>query len=105
MNAESFDENRELCDDGNCLGVVVDGKCNVCGLTTAAAGTSPRDPGSGQTGGGRISGTGAADMVAEGGHTDDAFDDEDRQLCSDGACTGLIGSDGKCKTCGRSAAS
>ena len=44
-------------------------------------------------------------MVAEGGHTDGAFDDEDRQLCPDGACTGLLGSDGKCKECGRSAAS
>ena len=103
MNAEEFDESRELCDDGNCLGVVVGGKCNVCGLA-AAAGTSPRDPGSGQTGGGQITSDAPADMVAEGGHTD-AFDDEDRQLCSDGACTGLVGSDGKCKTCGRPASS
>jgi hypothetical protein len=120
-NAEGFDENRDLCDDGNCLGVVVDGKCNVCGLaaaaagtsprdpgsgqTAAATGTSPRDPGSGQTGGGTISGDASGDMVAEGGHVDDAFDGEERQLCSDGACTGLIGSDGKCKACGRPAAS
>jgi len=99
MNAEEFDENRELCDDGNCLGVVVDGKCNVCGV--AAAGTSPRDPGTGQTGGGgKIVGDdrGAEEMIAEG---DSTFDD--RQLCPDGACTGLIGSDGKCKECGRSA--
>lgn len=98
---QEFDEHRELCGDGNCLGVVVDGKCNVCGLV-AAAGTSPRDPASGQTGG--IVDNGAGDMVAEGGHTDDAFDDEERQLCPDGACTGLIGSDGKCKECGRPAA-
>jgi hypothetical protein len=68
-NAEEFDESRELCDDGNCLGVVVGGKCNVCGLTAAAAGTSPRDPGSGQTGGGNITVDAPADMVAEGGHT------------------------------------
>jgi hypothetical protein len=27
-----------------------------------------------------------------------------RQLCSDGACVGLIGDDGTCKTCGRAAA-
>ena len=32
---EGFDENRDLCDDGNCLGVVVGGKCNVCGLAAA----------------------------------------------------------------------
>jgi hypothetical protein len=27
-----------------------------------------------------------------------------RQLCSDGACVGVIGDDGTCKTCGRAAA-
>ena len=90
---EDFDEARQLCPDGNCLGVVVDGKCNVCGLP---AGVEPP------------AGSPDASMVAEGGHVDEmqseAFDD-DRQLCPDGACTGVIGSDGKCKECGRSAAS
>jgi hypothetical protein len=90
---EDFDEGRQLCPDGNCLGVVVDGKCNVCGLP---AGVEPP------------AGSPSASMVAEGGHVDElqaeAFDD-DRQLCPDGACTGVIGPDGKCKECGRSAAS
>ncbi|HEX8950272.1 MAG TPA: hypothetical protein VF997_20285 [Polyangia bacterium] len=80
-----FDDSRQLCDDGSCLGVVVDGKCNVCGR--AANGGGDDEP--------------AAEMVAEGGHVDDAFDDEERRLCSDGACTGLLGSDSKCKVCGR----
>jgi hypothetical protein len=102
-----FDENRELCDDGNCLGVIVDGKCNVCGQVSTDA-TSPRDPSSGQTGnataprdhqGGDTGGSAKA-----AGSDDEAFDD-DRQLCADGACTGIIGSDGKCKECGRPAAS
>jgi hypothetical protein len=30
--------------------------------------------------------------------------DDDRRLCPDGGCVGLIGADGKCKICGRSAA-
>jgi hypothetical protein len=105
MNVEEFDEDRQLCDDGNCLGVVAGGKCNVCGMAAAGVGHSPRDPGTGQTGGGNAIDPAPADMVAEGGHSDGAFDDEDRRLCSDGACTGLVGSDGKCKVCGRSAAS
>jgi hypothetical protein len=96
-----FDEERQLCSDGGCLGIVVDGKCNVCGL---ASSTSPRDNGSGHPGV-VAPPSGSDDMVAEGGHIDDAFDDEERQLCPDGACTGLLGSDGKCKECGRSAAS
>ena len=88
---DEFDEERQLCDDGNCLGVVVEGKCNVCGLQPGMNAPAP--------------GSAAAKMVAEGGHTDDLFDDEERQLCPDGACTGLVGADGKCKECGRSAAS
>ncbi len=33
----------------------------------------------------------------------DAFDPGQRKLCSDGACIGLIGPDGRCKECGRQA--
>ncbi len=36
---------------------------------------------------------------------DEDFDADSRELCSDGSCVGLIGSDGKCKVCGRPAAS
>jgi len=119
--AEAFDpQARRLCDDGSCLGVVVGGKCNVCGMVVAAADTSadsprdggsgqtgsagpPRDSGSGQTGGSagspRDTGSGGTLAAAES-----AFDEE-RQLCPDGACIGVLGPDGKCKECGRSAAS
>jgi hypothetical protein len=31
---------------------------------------------------------------------DDSFDPSQRRLCPDGACVGLLGSDGKCKVCG-----
>jgi hypothetical protein len=101
--SDEFDENRELCSDGNCLGVVVDGKCNVCGTAVA---DGPRDTGTGQvtdtttsdTSSPRDPGSGSA-LVAS------ADDFENRQLCPDGACTGVIGPDGKCKECGRSAAS
>ena len=87
----TFDpHDRHLCDDGNCLGVVVGGKCNLCGMASASG--APRDPSSG----------GGGAMMAAADH--DAFD-PDRQLCPDGACTGVLGPDGKCKECGRSAAS
>ena len=32
---------------------------------------------------------------------DDDGADEDRELCPDGGCVGLIGADGRCKVCGR----
>ena len=31
------------------------------------------------------------------------FDTDDRRLCPDGNCTGLLGDDDRCKECGRSA--
>jgi hypothetical protein len=102
-SSEGFDEGRELCDDGNCLGVIVDGVCNVCG---AAADGTVRERSPGAPDRARAD---EGDARAAHGHdgspaSDGAFD-EDRQLCPDGACTGLLGSDGKCKECGRSAAS
>jgi hypothetical protein len=33
---------------------------------------------------------------------EDEIDFDARELCSDGSCTGLIGSDGRCRICGRS---
>jgi hypothetical protein len=80
---DDFDENRELCSDGNCLGILVDGTCSVCGR-----------------GGASESDTFGRPLAAGGSEEPDAFD-EDRQLCFDGACTGLLNSDGKCRVCGR----
>lgn len=95
--SEDFDENRELCSDGNCLGVIVDGRCNVCGLRADGPGISDFQVANSS------SATAAGDGINDSRVANDDFDD--RQLCPDGACTGLIGSDGKCKVCRRSAAS
>ena len=84
-------DSRRLCPDGACIGVIGDdGRCRVCGraddgsivatVTREMAATAP----------------GIASGAGEGG----AFDDDDRELCPDGACIGIIGSDGKCKVCG-----
>jgi hypothetical protein len=106
---DSFDEGeRELCPDGNCTGLIgAEGRCKICGLALdgsrsgAPYAATARDedvvPGDGDVGGGADAG------VALGGLAVD--DADDRQLCPDGNCIGLIGSDGKCKVCGRSAAS
>lgn len=34
---------------------------------------------------------------------DAAADDDDRRLCPDGACIGVLGADGRCKVCGKAA--
>ncbi len=116
---DAFDPNeRELCPDGACTGLIgVDGKCKVCGQAGAAAAggrsvsrqsaideTLPPEGAAGvggdETAGDREAGASDHEDAGDGHDPDD-----DRELCSDGACTGLIGSDGKCKVCGRSAAS
>jgi hypothetical protein len=103
-------ERRELCPDGACVGVIgQDGLCKVCGR--AAQGSQgvyrespnepreepePREP----------------EATAEATDTAHADDDGEaasaewtrRALCSDGACVGVIGENGRCKVCGKEAA-
>jgi hypothetical protein len=102
-------DNRVLCSDGNCIGVIgPDGHCKECGK-----------PYKGKLPEGHRSISGApeaqradrqVDTATEGEETEtgpDAMttaDDSDwdtRVLCSDGNCIGVIGSDGLCKECGK----
>jgi hypothetical protein len=83
MGEDELDlENRQLCPDGSCTGVIGDdGTCKECGKSATGSETEAVVP---------------PDVPAP---TDDDF--EARELCSDGTCTGLIGPDGKCKECGK----
>jgi hypothetical protein len=84
---------RELCPDGSCIGLIgADGRCKVCGkrgvrpATAAPAEESVEEPAEEE----------AIEKEVEG---EPSFDEE-RELCPDGACVGLIGPDGTCKVCG-----
>lgn len=110
-------ENRRLCSDGNCIGVIgPDGRCKECGRPDEAedAGFEPADPSDSQhppedaPEGIPPSGAGepppgardpGEDFDSEG--TPEDSDWENRRLCSDGNCIGVIGPDGRCKECGR----
>ncbi len=96
-----FDENEDwekriLCSDESCIGTIgPDGKCKECGK--AYAGVLPdgfsetREP---------VQSTDAQPSVIPS--ESDSDDDWDKRvLCSDGACIGTIGPDGKCKECGK----
>ncbi|MFH0728963.1 MAG: hypothetical protein V2B19_21825 [Pseudomonadota bacterium] len=92
-------ENRTLCRDGNCIGVIGDdGRCKECGLPyagelptkTGPITESPAEP----------------DTHPEPDPQTDleSLPDEDwenRVLCLDGNCIGVIGPDGLCKVCGK----
>lgn len=122
-------EERRLCPDGSCLGVVgADGACNECGrvdpeaarllderaaaqrerkskVSSAAVG-EPADGDDGDEDGERDGeGDGenasAASSSAVGASAGEPGDDwQRRQLCEDGACIGVV-IDGRCNTCGK----
>jgi hypothetical protein len=129
LTEDGFDpHHRELCPDGGCIGLIgPDGRCKVCGIVSPNAVADPRhqglrpekpaaDPGEasdpmwgdseGDDGnGGRddmeedSAGERTGSARGNGVTSPDHF--ENRQLCPDGACIGLIGADGRCKECGR----
>ena len=98
-------EQRELCPDGSCTGVIGDnGCCRQCGLASDGSGVpcgervQARDED-----GGEDEGQGGDDEGEEDGAGTGAALDEERELCLDGTCVGLIGADRRCKVCGRAA--
>jgi hypothetical protein len=90
-------KNRRLCSDENCIGVIgADGRCKECGRpgdpSVVASEAHPEI---------RAAAVPAAPPPASDppGAADDDW--ENRRLCSDENCIGVIGADGRCKECGR----
>lgn len=108
--AQSDDEwdQRILCSDGDCIGIIgADGRCKVCGLSHAgerpslpASATGPFDT---EASAGDQSAAEKNfcrdDPVVETSASDDSWDQ--RTLCIDGNCIGVVGPDGRCKECGK----
>lgn len=87
-------EERRLCSDGNCIGVIgPDGRCKECGRPEAGR-PEPLDPPP------VVAAAAERPLEAEAATgSDDVW--EQRRLCSDGNCIGVIGADGRCKECGK----
>jgi hypothetical protein len=100
-----FDKNedwdkRVLCSDESCIGTIgSDGKCRECGnpyegvFNPSISGTT-NDKEKSE----------APVLQSANKQNEDKITDEDwdkRVLCSDGACIGVIGLDGKCTECGK----
>ncbi len=104
-------EDRELCPDELCTGVIgEDGRCGTCGRmregqappkkTAAAASDALDDDVEVERG--------EEDEEREGGELEEpaesaAYDPDERIPCPDDLCTGIMGPDGRCGTCGRRA--
>ena len=113
--ADDYDidwDNRLLCSDGNCIGVIgADGCCKECSKkyegklpeTVISEQSDQSDMEdeelSSNTKDEELSSTSSDSEPIEDGPADDEW--ENRILCSDGNCIGVIGPDGKCKECGK----
>jgi len=76
---------RELCSDESCIGVIGNnGQCSECG--TPSPSPSP-------------DGSPANDANAT--PLPSSHEPDDRELCPDNGCIGVIDVDGRCKECGR----
>lgn len=104
-------EKRILCSDESCIGVIgKDGRCRECGkiyegeLPAAfhRPGSTPDSESAPQQ---DEQGTPEPEpVIAEDQEDQDRISDdewEQRKLCSDESCIGVIGKDGRCKECGK----
>jgi hypothetical protein len=95
---------RILCSDGTCIGVIgPDGRCKECGKPYVAA----DDPDAVRVPAATVADDDPAGDPGDDDSGDHAIDEgeaihlDDRVLCSDGSCIGVIGPDGRCKECGK----
>ncbi len=98
-------DQRQLCPDGGCTGVIgSDGTCKVCGHAAPNWGDE-RNRGlnepSNDDDQAEVEDRGPA-SASPAPATVEGWDD--RKLCPDDSCIGVIGDDGSCKVCGRRAA-
>jgi len=105
-NADEEWEQRTLCSDESCIGVIgPDGRCKECGLAysgpfeatkkeSAASDVEVPDPEEEVTGESEESQENDAESQTD-------VEWEQRTLCSDESCIGVIGPNGRCKECGK----
>ena len=99
-------EQRILCSDESCIGVIgPDGRCKECGLPYAGPFNATNE----ETVASDVEEADSEDEISEepeetgeyDTETQTDLDWEQRTLCSDESCIGVIGPDGLCKECGK----
>jgi hypothetical protein len=102
LNEDLDWERRTLCSDESCIGVLgPDGRCKECGKTDA--GEPPENDRKTDENDAYDGDEDDAESESEDDENMDSDSDldwENRTLCSDESCIGVIGPDGRCKECG-----
>lgn len=105
MTVDEWDT-REVCPDGACTGVIgPDGQCKVCGRVSPTW-NNERERGLSDQAAEPEPQAAPPDVADEVRDLMPGTDDSDwgkRELCPDGGCVGVIGSDGVCNVCGKKA--
>ena len=97
-------EQRKLCRDESCIGVIgADGRCKECGLPFEEGPSDGIEEEPAMENLEESETEEELDDVEENGEEKFDLDLEwgQRKLCSDEGCIGVIGSDGRCKECGK----
>jgi hypothetical protein len=99
-------EQRTLCSDESCIGVIgPDGRCKECGLPYAGPFDATNEESDASDFEEADSEEEISEELEEIGEYDTEIqtdlDWEQRTLCSDESCIGVIGPDGLCKECGK----
>jgi hypothetical protein len=95
-------ENRTLCSDESCIGVIgPDGRCKECGKPFAREPKADLSPASETDDSSYREDPVADEEYEDGFETVSDVEWENRTLCSDESCIGIIGPDGRCKECGK----
>jgi len=104
--ASDFEGDRELCPDGSCIGLIgPDGRCRECGRVAGprSRGDDDDDEADDDEADDEPDSDRAAAAAADGDGGYDPDDIDQRELCPDGSCIGVIGADGRCRECGQPA--
>jgi hypothetical protein len=94
---------RVPCADESCIGALgADGCCAVCGRTGAGVDETPDAAALGEESDEAMAEAASAPEVDrdDAEEEDDGEDVEERLLCADEACIGLVAEDGYCRMCG-----
>jgi hypothetical protein len=97
-------ENRTLCSDESCIGVIgPDGRCKECGRPYEGTleRIPPAEDETDASASAEVPERHAEGVAEEGRQNQDGDEWENRTLCSDESCIGVIGPDGRCKECGK----
>lgn len=111
LSNQEWDQ-RILCSDGNCIGVIgADGRCKECGAPYTGDLPLPTFDSDNADDDDVVPSTEVPAAEAETHQADDATfasepstaedDWEDRILCIDESCIGVVGPDGRCSECGK----